>query len=213
MFNQKLKSMEKKLFVAKKMDFGTKAMCEARLKKISAAFQDERLQTFGLIRDAKTFDDFTRGGTKSIAQYRASLEAELNVNSKIPFLARKAQAELDEGIEELKTFIREVTNFMPCSQNSHDMGFNAEDIRLDEETGDVVFTKVGNDKLDSMLNIYLTKQKQVDIWNVATDIKEKVERLNKMLTENNNGIPCYFSKVLRVADSGVVINAEAIAAL
>ena len=93
------------------------------------------------------------------------------------------------------------------------MGFNAEDIRLDEETGDVVFTKVGHDKLDSLLNIYLTKQNQVDIWNVATEIKEKLERLNKMLTENNKGIPCYFSKVLNVANNSVVINAEAIAAL
>ena len=83
--------MEKKIFVAKKMDFGTRAMCEARLKKITAAFCDDCLKSYGLERDAKTFDDFTRGGTKSIAKYRASLEAELNVNSKIPFIARKAQ--------------------------------------------------------------------------------------------------------------------------
>lgn len=204
--------MEKKLFVAKKMDYGTKAMVEARLKKITAAFQDERLQTFGLPRDAKTFDDFTRGGTKSIELYRGCLEAELNVKSKIPFIARKAQAELAEAIEELKAFIRDVTNYMPAS-NYHDMGFQAEDIRLDEETGNVVLTKVGSDKLDSLLNIYLTKQNQVDIWNIATDIKEKVERLNKMLTELNNGVPCYFSKILKVNESSVVINAEAIAAL
>ena len=204
--------MEKKLFVAKKNDYGTKAMCEARLKKIAEAFQGTRLASFGLTRDSKTFDDFTRGGSKSIEQYRESLEAELNVKSKIPFIARKAQAELAEAIEELKAFIRDVTNYMPAS-NYHDMGFQAEDIRLNEETGNVVLTKVGSDKLDSLLNIYLTKQNQVDIWNIATDIKEKVERLNKMLTELNNGVPCYFSKILKVNESSVVINAEAIATL
>lgn len=205
--------MEKKIFVAKRMDFGTKAFCESRLKKISTAFSEDGLSRFGLVRDAKTFDDFTRGGTKSIEQYRTSLEAELNVNSKIPFIARKAQAELEEGIEELKAFIREVTNFMPCSQSVHDMAFNAEDIRFDEETGDVVFTKVGHDKLDNLLNIYLTKQNQIDIWNIATDIKEKLERLNKMLSECNNPIYSDYSKVLKMANDGVTVNAEVIANL
>ena len=146
---------------------------------MSSAFNQECLSRFGLERDSKTFDDFTRGGSKSIEQYRASLEAELNVNSKIPFVARKARAEVNEAIEELKAYIREVTNHMP-GRNLHDMGFNAEDIRFDEETGRVVFTMVGNENLEGILNIYLTKQVQVDIWNIATDIKEKIERLNKL---------------------------------
>ena len=175
-----------KIFIGKKQDFGTKAMCDTRLAKMTSAFSEEKLSRFGLKRDAATFDDLTRGGAASLEKYRKALEGELKVNSTIPFIAAKAKAELDEALEELKAFIREVTNFMPGCGNSADMDFNAEDIRLNEN-GKVVFTKVGHDKLDGLLNFYLTSQKQIDVWNLATDIKEKYERLNKMVAEYSNG--------------------------
>lgn len=164
------------------MDFGTRSMCETRLAKMTNAFSEERLSRYGLHRDAETFNDFIRDGTNSLEKYRKALESELKVDSVIPFIAAKAKREVDEALEELKAFIRDVTNYMPGGTSAHEMTFNAEDIRLNED-GKVVLTKVGNDKLDELTGYYLSSKNQVDIWNLATEIKEKFERLHKMVGE------------------------------
>ena len=190
-----------KIFIGNRQDYGIKAKCETRLAKITNTFSEERLSRYGLSRDAETFDDFIRGGNKCLEKYRAALEAELNVNSGIPFIAQKARQELAEALDELKAFIREVTNSMIATSYGGDMmGFEAEDICLNEE-GKAVLTDSGNEKLSDLTGYYLTNQSQINIWNLATEIKEKYERLhgvvmgcsgkrlgiNQVLSFNNDG--------------------------
>lgn len=166
-----------KIFIGNRQDYGIKAKCEARLAKMTNTFSDERLSRYGLSRDAETFDDFIRGGDKSLEKYQAALEAELNVNSGIPFIAQKARQELAEALGELKAYIREVTICM----GGVDIGFLADDIRFDNEQGKVVLTDSGNDKLADLTGYYLTNQSQINVWNLATEIKEKYERLHGMV--------------------------------
>lgn len=173
----------KKIFIGNRQDYGIKAKCETRLAKMTKAFSEERLSRYGLSRDAETFDDVIRGGTGVLEKYRMALESELKVDSVIPFIAAKAKRERDEALDELKAFIREVTNSMIASSYGGDMmSFDAEDICLNDD-GNVVLTKSGNDKLSELTGYYLTNQSQVNIWNLATEIKEKYERLHGMVME------------------------------
>lgn len=172
-----------KIFIGNRQDYGIKAKCETRLAKMTNAFSEERLSRYGLSRDTETFDDVIRGGADALEKYRMALESELKVDSVIPFIAAKAKSERDEALDELKAFIREVTNSMIASSYGGDMmGFDAEDICLNED-GKVVLTKSGNDKLSELTGYYLTNQSQVNIWNLATEIKEKYERLHGMVME------------------------------
>ena len=170
-----------KIFIGNRQDYGIKAKCETRLAKMTNAFSEECLSRYGLSRDADTFDDVIRGGDKSLEKYRMALESELNVNSAIPFIAQKARKERDEALEELKAYIREVSICM----GGADIGFLPEDIRFDDEEGKVVLTDLGNDKLSDMTGYYLKSQSQVNVWNLATRIKEDYESLHRIVKECN----------------------------
>ncbi len=66
-----------------------------------------------------------------------------------------------------------------------DIGFLPEDIRFDDEEGKVVLTDLGNDKLSDMTGYYLKSQRQVNVWNLATRIKEDYEILHRIVKECN----------------------------
>ena len=180
--------------VGEKMDFGTKQYCNDTLARMTEAFRGDVLKRFGLERNETTFNDLMSGGTESVARYRERLEAELPVNSVLTYIAEKAQAELDQALGELYRFIESLQKLQSGGKNFHSMYLAAEYVRFDDEAGRVVLTEKGQEALENETGYYLTSKKQLDCFNLASEIVKKYKKLSALVAD---------CRPLKVIDDGL----------
>lgn len=209
--------MEEKirLFIKKRMDFGAKKSCDNALNAMNEVFNSEALERFGLKRDAATFADIMLGGTKSISDYRKALEKELPTNSKLAFLAENAKRQVEEGVGELTDYITKLQRLGTSNVGAHAMALTSDCVMFDEECGRIVLTDTGKEELDNLINVYLTTKKQVEAYNLAIEIKEKINALDSMLKDSHLETFSVNSPmgVISYSPKGAEVNAERLATL
>lgn len=166
--------------VGSKLNFGTEDFCKRQLDNLSKMFQEDKLSRYGLERNAETFDDLMSGGAEAIRQYRERLEMELPVNSVLPYISEKAKRDVEEAVDELRYYIDSV-NKAKSFNNPHAMHLQNDYVRFDEESNCVVLTDLGREALENEVGYYITNRVQLDIFNLANEVKKKYEELDKLV--------------------------------
>lgn len=170
--------------VGSKLNFGTEEFCKRQLDNLSKVFQADKLSRYGLERNAETFDDLMSGGVEAIRQYRERLEMELPVNSVLPYIAEKAKRDVEEAVDELRYYINSV-NKAKYFDNPHAITLSNDYVRFDEKSNCVVLTDQGHEALDNEVGYYITNRVQLDIFNLANEVKKKYEELDRLIKENS----------------------------
>ena len=175
--------MENSIKIKRRESLSIKDSCEKCLNAMNEAFTSEKLARYGLKRDAGTFEDMMRDGANSIRDYRNALEKELPVNSELAFLSEGAKKRVDEAVGELKRYISNLRQKGIPSKTGLNirMSLTSERVKFDEACGRIVLTDEGKDILDHLTNVYLTTKKQVVAYNLAIEIKEKINTLDSIL--------------------------------
>ena len=189
-----------KIKIGDKLGFGTKEKCEAKLNKLASNFVESRLNRFGLKRDEATFNDLMTGGKAALRYYRENLERELPVNSVVPYIAERAQDEVEEAIGELSRYISTYSAISGENLGSGTLRPKPEHVRYDESSGKVVLTDSGKEAVEDELCYFLTSQRQIDAYNLANKMVEdwkQLEEYTKDITwlhaidDGSNGILRY----------------------
>ena len=165
--------------IGDKLNFGTKEKCEAKLNKLASNFVESRLNRFGLKRDEATFNDLMTGGKAALRYYRENLERELPVNSVVPYIAERAQDEVEEAIGELSRYISTYSAISGENLGSGTIRLKPEHVRYDESSGKVVLTDSGKEAVEDELCYFLTSQRQIDAYNLANKMVEDWKQLKE----------------------------------
>ena len=163
--------------------FGARNQCKAALRKLTDIFCSESLSRYGLKRDAETFDDLMRGGAEAEQTYRTIIEKELPVKSSIRFIAEKARESVGEAVAELSVYIDEFrkAGTFPMNSNAPSFAANPDYIRFDEDLGEVVLSPEGLEAIEDVEGYYMTNKRQVEVYDLAKEIEEKIHLLDKLL--------------------------------
>ena len=154
---------------------------ENRLQKLTNLFDFDTLNSFGLSRDAATFDDIMRGGAESEKQLEKTLESELPLTSKLDVIKFQARAQYNETKNKFQKFVFDIKS--TCAAHGvNDLDFMPEYVRLNEQ-GEVELTPEGTDALDMKVNLYLTTEKQVAIYDAAITVKDAISNLQKLVSK------------------------------
>lgn len=161
--------------------YGARTQCEEAMKRLSDVFSAGALLRYGLSRNASTFEDLMRGGPISVRKYQAEIEKQLPVKSKVLFIADKAKASVSEAVGELEAYIRILQKTMRVADNCA-LYLQPEHIRFDDGLNKVVWSPEGLEAIEDVEGYYMTNEKQVQVNELAKEIAEKIDDLNKLLS-------------------------------
>lgn len=164
--------------------YGARNHCEMKMERLTDMFSEDALSRYGLKRNAAVFDDLFAGGQEAKKGYRAMVEKELPVNSKLPYIAEQAAASVEEAMQELESFIMRFREEGKTAPNCR-LTLQPEYLRFDEEQGKVVWTQAGLEAIEEVEGYYMTNEKQLQVYELAKDIVKKVEALETVLQGSN----------------------------
>ncbi len=168
-----------RVYLGEKLSFGERGQVESMMEKVTGYFCNGSLQRFGLKMDAETFDDLIRGGAAAKKSYRDLVSAQLPVKSEIPYIAEKAQRDVDEAVSELVSYISGFSKVGECRAMS--IMVYPDNFRFDEEMGKVVLTQKGIEAIENFEGYYMSNQRQVDVYKMAKKVVADIEALDEAL--------------------------------
>ena len=154
---------------------------QSRCKALTELFNETSLSSFGLERNAETFQDIMQGGKECEKKIVDAMSEYLPLHSRLKVIAKVAKKQIDEAIGEFRVYVQSFKTTCAAWKLEH-FTVLPEYVQLNPD-GYVELTAEGLEALDNKENLYLTTEKQVHIYNLCKKVKEDIETLQEAVSE------------------------------